>query len=169
MSSFDEQKPDKMKKSGTQSMMNMPKDEEDLNKMISYWENMLQTKSMKVSDETDIMKKLAQLEGMRKSISDQSEISHEVIALKKQLQSVNEKIMAENKTIDSITKLINEFNDIANKQENEKKESTEGERLDSEKIKKALDENNANQDKLYQEKQRIIAQYREEKKVLDSY
>lgn len=77
--------------------------------------------------------------------------------------------MAENKTIDSITKLINEFNDIANKQENEKKESTEGERLDSEKIKKALDENNANQDKLYQEKQRTIAQYREEKKVLDSY
>jgi len=31
---------------------------------------MLQTKSMKVSDEADIMKKLAQLEGMRKSISD---------------------------------------------------------------------------------------------------
>jgi len=70
MSSFDDQKPDKMKKSGTQTMMNMPKDEEDLNKMINYWENMLQTKSMKVSDETDIMKKLAQFEGMRKSISD---------------------------------------------------------------------------------------------------
>lgn len=41
--------------------------------------------------------------------------------------------------------------------------------LTRKKIKKALDENNANQDKLYQEKQRTIAQYREEKKVLDSY
>lgn len=69
MSSFDDQKPDKMKKS-TQTMINMPKDEEDLNKMIEYWENMLQTKSMKTRDEEDIMKKLAQLEGMRKSISD---------------------------------------------------------------------------------------------------
>jgi uncharacterized coiled-coil DUF342 family protein len=67
MSSFDDQKPDKMKRNiGS----NMPKDEEDLNKMIEYWENMLQTKSIKPKDEQDIMKKLTQLEGMRKSISD---------------------------------------------------------------------------------------------------
>jgi len=76
---------------------------------------MLQTKSLKTKDEEDIMKKLSQLEGMRKSISDYSEISQEVVALKKQLQAVNEKMQAENKLIDSITKTINEYNDIANK------------------------------------------------------
>lgn len=112
MSSFDDQKPDKMKRNVGS---NMPKDEEDLNKMIEYWENMLQTRSLKTKDEEDIMKKLSQLEGMRKSISDYSEISQEVVALKKQLQAVNEKMQAENKIIDSITKTINEYNDIANK------------------------------------------------------
>lgn len=68
MSSFDDQKPDKMKNNKVNS--NLPKDEEELDKMIDYWENMLQTKSLKTRDEEDIMKKLNQLEGMRKSISD---------------------------------------------------------------------------------------------------
>jgi len=67
MMSFDDQKPDKMKKN---TGVNMPKDEEDLNKMIEYWENTLQTRSLKARDEEDIMKKLAQLEGWRKSISE---------------------------------------------------------------------------------------------------
>lgn len=67
MSSFDDQKPDKMK---NKVNSNMPKDEEELDKMIEYWDNMLQTKSLKARDEEDIMKKLNQLEGMRKSISD---------------------------------------------------------------------------------------------------
>lgn len=67
MLSFDDQKPDKMKKN---TGVNMPKDEEDLNKMIEYWENTLQTRSLKARDEEDIMKKLAQLEGWRKSISE---------------------------------------------------------------------------------------------------
>jgi len=67
MSSFDDQKPDKMK---NKVNSNTPKDEEELDKMIEYWENMLQTKSLKARDEEDIMKKLNQLEGMRKSISD---------------------------------------------------------------------------------------------------
>jgi len=51
MSSFDDQKPDKMK---NKVNSNMPKDEEELDKKIEYWENIyLHTKSLKTRDEED--------------------------------------------------------------------------------------------------------------------
>jgi len=68
MSSFDDQKPDKMKRSNLG--INIPKDEDELNRMIEHWENVLQTKSLKTKEEEDILKKLNQLETMRKSITD---------------------------------------------------------------------------------------------------
>lgn len=66
--SFDEQKPDKMKKQ--HQFGKVPEDEEQLDKMLEYWENVLQTKTLKNSEEEDIMKKLSSLENMRQSIGD---------------------------------------------------------------------------------------------------
>mmetsp|Transcript_87227 Transcript_87227/g.188913 ORF Transcript_87227/g.188913 Transcript_87227/m.188913 type:complete len:150 (-) Transcript_87227:617-1066(-) len=69
ITSFDDQKPDKLKKTSQQSG-NLPQDEEELNKMLKYWENVLETKSLKSAEEESILKKLDQLELMRKSIGD---------------------------------------------------------------------------------------------------
>jgi len=93
---------------------NLPQDEEELEKMVHYWENVLQTKTLKSKEEEDIMKKLSQLESMRASIGDYSNISKEIVNLRKQLQSIKAKVAEENLQLDRIKEGVDQNNKIIN-------------------------------------------------------
>jgi len=74
----------------------------------------LQTKTLKPKEEEDIMKKLAQLEGMRVSIGDYSNISKEILTLRKQLQSIKAKVAEEKLQLDRINEGVELNNKIIN-------------------------------------------------------
>jgi len=113
ISSYDNQKPEKLKKQQVVGN-NLPQDEEELEKMVHYWENVLQTKTLKSKEEEDIMKKLSQLESMRASIGDYSNISKEIVNLRKQLQSIKAKVAEENLQLDRIKEGVDQNNKIIN-------------------------------------------------------
>jgi len=119
---------------------------------------MLQTKSLKPKEEEDVLRKLHSLETLRKNITDYSNISSEMLALKKQLQTVSAKFAEENKAIDLVSTQINAANEIIFKWQDAQKESTEGERSESDKVRKSIEVNNAETDKLYAAKHLLIAQ-----------
>lgn len=106
MGSFDDQKPHKLKKQEVSGQV--PQDEEELNRMVAYWENVLNTKSLKAKEEEDVLKKLDHLEGLRASIGDYSNISKEILNLRKQLQSVKTHIQERKKSLERVNKGIDE-------------------------------------------------------------
>lgn len=90
----------------------VPQDEEELNKMVHYWEDVLQTKTLKVKEEEEIMKKLSSLEQMRSSIGDFSNISKEIVNLRKKLQSVKSKVDEEKTHLNRINEGVKENTDL---------------------------------------------------------
>jgi len=167
ISSYDNQKPEKLKKQQLVSS-NLPQDEEELDKMVHYWENVLQTKTLKSKEEEDIMKKLSQLESMRASIGDYSNISKEIVNLRKQLQSIKAKVAEENLQLDRIKEGVEQNNKIINAYYDKHKNETEGERSEQEKIQEEIQKLSDHIDGLYKEKKDIIERFKEESKVLES-
>lgn len=154
--SYDTQKPEKLKK--TQQLGGtVPQDEDELNRMVEYWENVLQTRSLKPKEEEDIMKKLAGLEQMRASIGDYSNISKEIVNLRKSLQSVKSKLDEEKKHVDRLKQQADECMEVVNGYYDKHKSETESERAEQAKLDEQVKVLNEQIDAKYKEKSGIIA------------
>jgi len=80
------------------------------------------------------MKKLNQLESMRSSINDYSNISKEILGLRKGLQAIKSKILEQKQFLDRINEGVKETTTLIDGFFEKHKNDTEGERSEHEKI-----------------------------------
>jgi len=84
------------------------------------------------------MKKLSQLENMRSSIGDFSNISKEIVSLRKQLLVLKTKVAEVNTLLDPIKASIDTTNQVINSYYDKQKDDTQGERSSNETIQEEI-------------------------------
>mmetsp|Transcript_41118 Transcript_41118/g.89703 ORF Transcript_41118/g.89703 Transcript_41118/m.89703 type:complete len:193 (+) Transcript_41118:528-1106(+) len=110
ISSFDDQKPDKFKRNRI-----LPQDEEELDFLISGFDEFYETHSLSKTDEEDILKRVNDLEKMRPTLGDVNNLNKEIVALKRRQGSIRsrtaelkEKLTSINSEIEDCDVVIDE-------------------------------------------------------------
>jgi uncharacterized coiled-coil DUF342 family protein len=83
--------------------------------MIGGWNNLYETHSLKKDHETEIFKKLTDLEKMRPNLTDVNNFNKEISQTKKRLQTIKEKLKETYEHITSINIEIEEHDRTINK------------------------------------------------------
>lgn len=115
------------------------------------------------------MKKINSLEQMRQSIGSWANASKETLTLKKNLQSIKGKEHEQKMHLDRINAELNKVSSTINSYYEKQNTDTEGERSEQEKVRAEIEKVNEQIDKQYDLRAHVLAQWREEQKVMDSY
>lgn len=169
INSYDKSKPDNVKKSQQVLGTKMPQDEDELDQMLAYWENVLHTKTLSNSEEESIMKKINNLECFRSSLADFSNISKEVADYKKKIQKLSAHIKEKKQVLDNLNKQIDSLNNVVNTYNEKVQGDTEKERGEIDKLKEKIKTVHEKIKTLRTDKQRIIAKYNAEFEIKKSY